>query len=154
MAQYDVTFTRTETMTFRVEADSEQQAREDFLSGDEVFAKTLDLTVTGVEVVPQRAEPIIIREGASQRTGDELGEQFILDALSLDPQVLSASGRVVFDQAQLALSEASHIDDDDLRDALNDLVRQVESHLGDHVVVWNDGYTIEPYVEGVDYSND
>lgn len=50
MPEYDVTFLRTESITMRLRARNERDARERFLSdGDEIEARTLDLTVTDVE---------------------------------------------------------------------------------------------------------
>ena len=81
------------------------------------------------------------REGASLRTGDELALVFIDDALDIDADVLSPYGREVYNEATEALSKERHIEDADLAEALHDLARQVESHLG-LWVTWEDGYVI------------
>lgn len=88
------------------------------------------------------------REGASARTADALCEVFILDALDIDPQVLSPYGREVFTEVQAALADATWIEDPDLADALRDLCNQVESHLADLYVRWDDGYTIARIIGG------
>lgn len=84
------------------------------------------------------------REGASLRTGDELGLVYIGDALSIDPSALSAYGQETYKEAAAALAESSWIDDADLAEALTDLTHQVEAYISDTDLqtFWEDGYRI------------
>lgn len=86
------------------------------------------------------------REGASLRTGDELALGFIADALGIGGE-LSPYGRDIYEQAGEALSGESWIEDEELADALTDLVRQVEASLG-YWVTWGDGYRIVRVLPG------
>lgn len=88
---------------------------------------------------------LVVREGASVRTADELALCFIGDALVLGAS-LSAYGRDIYEQAGAALTEpCSWIEDPDLAQALHDLAWQVECSgemPDDLMVVWDDGYVI------------
>jgi len=48
MPRYDVTVPRTELITFRVEADTAEEADENAFSGDEMGSKTIDCETTSV----------------------------------------------------------------------------------------------------------
>jgi hypothetical protein len=74
------------------------------------------------------SKALIIREGASLRTADELRECFIADAcglLDVNPQV-------------------DAYNEDDRSEALETAVREYETQLGNanYTVVWDDGYVI------------
>jgi len=90
-------------------------------------------------------EAVVIREGASTRTADELDLQVIDDLVSLGAE-LSPWGADVLAKVRAALdasdSPTAWLEDDGLRDDLDSLASQVECSMTDHVVIWEDGYVI------------
>lgn len=103
------------------------------------------------------ADYLFIREGASTRTGDELMAQFIADCLAIDSSCLSPQGHAWLKEAEVALeagrdpvSGVAWIseDDDDKRENLAELARQVEAYFADLYVTWEDGYVITRVVGG------
>lgn len=97
------------------------------------------------------AEILVVREGASTRTADELVWQLIDDLVYLGGE-LSPWGREVFDEAASALFEEDYgspgvnwIDPathEGLAQSLYDVAWQLESSMPDLVVSHNDGYVI------------
>lgn len=96
-------------------------------------------------------EAVVIREGASLRTADELLECFVSDAIDLGAE-LSPYGaeslrlaREALENDRSARSGVAWIESDDVREGLADLAWQVEADLSDYCVVWEDGYVIYRY---------
>lgn len=96
------------------------------------------------------AEPVIIREGASLRTADELGVLFVEDAVSLGAE-LSPWGRTTLDRLNALLSEwrdpqsgTAWLPESDDREDLYALQSQMETELYTlgYVVEHEDGYVI------------
>lgn len=96
---------------------------------------------------------LVSREGASLRTADELGVQFIHDCLAnFMPELLDHvhGERGEFDRISAALEDArdphsgcAWLENDDDREALHDLERLVEARLPEGIqVLWQDGYLI------------
>lgn len=91
-------------------------------------------------------ENVITREGASLRSGDELGHLFLSDVASACqawPSEEFRSEEIRLGNA-LADSGGTWFDDPDDGDALQDMIRTAESFLSDHglSVWWQDGYRI------------
>lgn len=95
-------------------------------------------------------EPIIVREGASVRTADELALTFVDDAVSLGAK-LSAYGKNVRARVEDRLEEnrsprsgVAWLDNDTLATELHWLVTEMETELSTlgYVVEWEDGYVI------------
>jgi hypothetical protein len=89
---------------------------------------------------------VVIREGASMRTGDELSECFVLDALDLGAE-MPECWESLWAEIQEALRHDSWIGDIDLGGTLSDIctlsaewLRSVEGH--DYLTRWDDGYVI------------
>lgn len=94
-------------------------------------------------------EVLIVREGASLRTADELTVQFIDDAVSLGAE-LSPWGKTVLQRAKKLLADNESMgvawlpegpDGDEVRDDLDTLTWQVEANL-EPMVYREDGYRI------------
>ncbi len=90
-------------------------------------------------------EAVIIREGSSTRTADELAEQFVIDVIGLgeflpDSETTAFLARIdslldgTLDHHWLAEPQ----DSEDLRD----LAIEAENAMSAHAVVWDDGYVI------------
>lgn len=96
-------------------------------------------------------EAVVVREGASLRTADELALCLVDDLVGLGAE-LSPWGQEVRDLAAEALSASTGpcawLEDEDLRDDLHDLANQVDCST-DYIVVRDDGYVI--YQVGEDY---
>ena len=97
---------------------------------------------------------LVMRDGASMRSADELCELFVMDAVQLGAE-LSASGRILMAEvaADFAATGESWLSDPDLADALRDLTNQVESDLYtvDAIhpwVTWEDGYVVNNVTGG------
>lgn len=90
----------------------------------------------------QHCEMLIIRDGASSHTADELSRLFIDDALSLGAELSATGTHTLAEIDEAFATDGAWIDNPDLADALRDLTFQVEQYLGDLVVTWDDGYTI------------
>jgi hypothetical protein len=95
-------------------------------------------------------ETVVIREGASLRSADELCHEFLGDVAS----VLRSWPSDEYREAEtrlgnaLADSDGSWFDDPDDADECRDLVTNGEAALGDagYMVIWDDGYRIvRPY---------
>lgn len=99
------------------------------------------------------SELLIMREGASQRTADDLSAQFIHDAWGCGAE-LAPYGRDVLARVDARLAQTRRmgvawLDDESLCDELSSLVSQVESSLPDHVRAdWDDGYLIRRITGG------
>lgn len=91
----------------------------------------------------QHCETLVIREGASLRSADELTLIYLDDALALDPECLAPYGQSVKAEAEAPEAwDGSWLKDPDLADALRDVAWQVESYLSPLWTLWNDGYVI------------
>jgi hypothetical protein len=93
-------------------------------------------------------ETLVQREGASVRTGDELALLYLDDMESLGQGELSPWGSEIraicntrLEVNRSLVSGTAWIDDADLVDSLDDVVRQVES-ASDYLTYWDDGYRI------------
>ena len=95
------------------------------------------------------AETLVQREGASQRTADELRSLFIDDAVSVGAE-LSPYGKDALSRINANLNAnrspygTAWLDDDSLSDELGGLVNAMETELYTLglSVYWEDGYTI------------
>lgn len=104
-------------------------------------------------------QPLVVRQGASVRTADELNLLFIEDVAAClnqpvyplghrtwdddRPSLLSPDGFEVYNEASHALTSGRWIEDSDLSQELSDLAHQVECASGLYVT-WDDGYVIYP----------
>lgn len=108
------------------------------------------LSVAGDDVYCEdhRHTPVI-REGASQRSGDELAELFLDDGTNLlyvkpTTEQLAEIAVVIEACDDDHATHGAWLGNDDLREELDDLVRQVEDMLATAgwFVDWDDGYVI------------
>lgn len=92
-------------------------------------------------------ETVVMREGASMRSADELSALFVDDAVSIGAE-LSATGEAMQRELNDTASwEGSWLRDPDTADAMRDLTNQLESDIatlddGPFYVRWDDGYVI------------
>ena len=96
----------------------------------------------------RHGKTLVVREGASLRTADELTLLLIEDLVSVGAE-LSATGRIDFKRLTDALERdrnpetgTAWFSDPDDADAAQDLAFQVEQYVGDLCVIRDDGYRI------------
>lgn len=96
----------------------------------------------------QHGDTLVVREGASQRTGDEVTMVLISDLTEVGA-ALSAADKAEYERLMLALDDArdsasgcAWFSDSDDADSANDLAQRVESGLSDLWVIRDDGYRI------------
>lgn len=91
------------------------------------------------------------REGASLRTGDELGRRFLEDTIdlltgpaTLGVFVMPRDLTVCIEQLDEDFADAGWLDNDDLREEMVEHERHLEGELASHgwSVEWDDGYRI------------
>lgn len=96
----------------------------------------------------RHGETLVVREGASQRTADDLTLVLIDDLLACGAE-LSAMGRFTLDELTAAaerdrdpVSGCMWFADSDVADAARDLAWQLENYVADLWVIHEDGYRI------------
>lgn len=88
----------------------------------------------------QHGDTLVVREGASLHTADELAMIEIDDLVSVGAE-LSAWGQAEYKRLEQALTDR-WFDNPDDGEAARDLVTQLESNVADLWVIHDDGYRI------------